>query len=324
MQSGARHWTALSVLAALTVSTGVSFVFFKASVLRQEPFAIGESTWFIGASNLVPRFGVGVLFLLALHGGRVLKLTRAEWTQGIFMALTSFSGCLFQVDGLQRTSAATTAFLTQFYVILIPIWWAIYHRRRPGWSVILGALLVLAGVAVLARIDWHTIRIGRGEAEVLLAAVFFSLLISSLNWPGFAANRSERTSAAMFLIEGLLFAVVALVTCRNSTNLTAPYFSFSWVWLSLAASVFGTVGPFLLMNRWQRFVTTTEAGLLYSFSPVIAAFSEVFIPAPLSRIAEIDYANQPLSLALVIGGALILGANVLIQLRPPPAPALSA
>ncbi|MDB6126150.1 MAG: protein of unknown function transrane [Verrucomicrobia bacterium] len=318
MRTGTRHWTALAVLAALTVSTGISFVLFKASILCQEPFAVGESTWFIGASNLVPRFSMGVLFLLALHGGRVLRLTRVEWTQALFMASTSFSGCLLQVDGLQRTTAATTAFVTQFYVILIPLWWAMVQRRRPSWTVMVGALLVFVGVAVLARVDWHTFRIGRGETEVILAAVFFSLLISSLNWPGFAANRAERTSAAMFLLEGLLFAGVSVVTCRNPANLIAPYFSASWFWVSLAAAIFGTVGPFLLMNRWQRFVTPTEAGLLYCFSPVIAALTEIVAPAPLSRLVGIDYANQPLTSALVVGGALILAANVLIQLKPAP------
>jgi drug/metabolite transporter (DMT)-like permease len=82
------------------------------------------------------------------------------------------------------------------------------------------------------------------------------------------------------------------------------------------AAVLGSAGPFLLMNYWQRFITTTEAGLLYSFSPVMAALTETFLPAPLSRWIGIDYANQPLTFSLIIGGALILGANVVIQLWP--------
>jgi drug/metabolite transporter (DMT)-like permease len=72
----------------------------------------------------------------------------------------------------------------------------------------------------------------------------------------------------------------------------------------------------VLMNHWQRFVPTTEAGLLYSFGPVVAALTEVFMPERLSRWVGIDYADQPLTFALVVGGALILGANVLIQLWP--------
>ena len=177
MNPRARHWTTLSVLAVSTVFSGGSFVLAKASVLAQLPFASGESTWFIAAANLAPRFGIGVLALLALYRSRVLQLTRLEWNQAIFMAVASFSGCMLQTDGLQRTSAATTAFLTQFYVILIPLWWALMQRRRPSWSMLLPALLVLTGVAILARVDWRTFRIGRGEAEILLATGFFSLLL---------------------------------------------------------------------------------------------------------------------------------------------------
>ena len=316
MNPRARHWTAMGVLAGTTVASGASFVLAKASVLSQLPFAAGESTWFIAAHNLTPRFAVGVLLLLALFGGRVLQLTRVEWTQAVFMAGTSFLGCMLQTDGLQRTTAATTAFLTQFYVILIPLWWALMRRKRPSWLVLPSSLLVLAGVAVLARVDWSAFRLGRGEAEILLGAGFFSLLLCSINWPAFASNRAERTSAGMFLIELGLFAAVSVATCREPAHLFAPYASPGWLGLVVVTAVVGTAGPFVLNNRWQRLVTPTEAGLLYSFSPVIAALTETALPALLSRWTGIDYANQPLTLVLVTGGALILGANVLIQLSP--------
>jgi drug/metabolite transporter (DMT)-like permease len=306
----------LTILGAITATTGVSFVLFKASVLAQEPFAAGESTWFIAAHNLTPRFAVGVLGLLALYGGRVLQLTRREWMQAVFMALMSFGGCLLQTDGLQRSTAATTAFLTQFYVILIPLWWALIQRRRPSGWVLLAAGLVLAGVAVLARVDWQAFRLGRGETEILLATFFFSLMLCAINWPAFATNRAERTTAAMFLLECGGFGVVSVATCRVPMHLVTPYASPSWLGLVVVTAVLGTAGPFLLMNRWQRFIPATEAGLLYSFGPVIAALTEVALPAALSRWVGIDYPNQPLTLALVTGGALILGANVLIQLKP--------
>lgn len=316
MNPRARHATALVILAASTVSSGAGFVFSKASVLAQLPFAAGESTWFISAHNLTPRFLLGALGLIAVYRGAVLRLTRSEWTQAVFMALVSFAGCMLQMDGLQRTSAATTCFLTQFYVILIPLGWAFVHRKRPTVTVLLACLLVLAGVAVLAHIDWRTFRIGRGEGEILLATIFFSLLLSSINWPGFATNRAEATSTIMFLLEGLMFAGLSLVTCRDSAHLFAPYTSPGWLGLMLAVTLLLTAGPFVIINRWQRFIPPAEAGLIYSVGPVLTALTEAVLPAVLAVWAGITYANQPLTSTLVIGGALILGANVLIQLWP--------
>ncbi len=316
MNPPARHATALAVLTLCTVIPGGAFVLAKASVLAQGPFAAGESSWFIAAHNLAPRFLLGVLVLVAVYGAAVLRLTRTEWKQAVFMAVMSFSGCLLQTDGLLRTSAATTAFLTQFYVILIPLWWAIVHRKRPTGTVLVACLLVLIGVGVLAHFDWRTFHVGRGESEILLATVFFSLMLCSLNWPAFAANRAERTSAARFLLEGALFAVVSVAVCRTPVHLVAPYASVSWLALMAATALLATAGPFVLMNRWQRFIPTAEAGLIYGLGPVFAALAEVFLPATLSRWTGIDYPNQPLTVTLVLGGALVLGANVLVQLWP--------
>ena len=86
----------------------------------------------------------------------------------------------------------------------------------------------------------------------------------------------------------------------------------------VASAVLGSVGPFVVMNHWQRFVTATEAGVLYSFGPVIATVAEVFLPAILSGWAGIAYANQPLTLSLFVGGALILAAYGLLQWKPAP------
>jgi drug/metabolite transporter (DMT)-like permease len=323
MTASSRHRTALTALALATVFSNAGFVLFKASVLAHQPFAVAESSWFLAAHELAPRFLIGTLLLAALFGRRVLQLTPGEWRQAVFMAVMSFGGCMLQLDGLQRTSAATTAFLTQFYVVLIPLWWALLHRERPGWRVPVACVLVLAGVAVLARVDWQTFRIGRGEAEVLLSAVFFSWLILSLNWPAFTANRAERTSAGMFLIEGGLFVGVSLATCRAPANLLAPYASPGWLGLMLTGTVLGTIGPFVVLNHWQRRITATAAGVLYSFGPFIATLAEVCLPAVISRGTGITYANQPLTLTLVAGGGFITLANVIIQLRPSPQPGQS-
>ncbi len=315
LTASARHRAALVALGAATVSSNVGFVLFKASVLAHQQHAVGESSWFVAVHDLAPRFLLGVILLALLFGARVLQLTRTEWRQAAFMAVTSFVGCMLQLDGLQYTSAATTSFLTQFYVVLIPLWWAVLHRERPDWRVPVACVLVLAGVAIIARVDWRTFTIGRGEAEVLLGAVCFSFLLVSLNWPAFAANRAERTSAGMFLLEGLGFALVSVLTVRTPAHLVEPFTAPGWVALMVASTVFGTIGPFVMLNQWQRFITATEAGVLYSFGPVIATLSEVFLPALISGWVGITYANQPLTVTLVIGGALIIAANGLLQLK---------
>ena len=70
------------------------------------------------------------------------------------------------------------------------------------------------------------------------------------------------------------------------------------------------------MNKWQPFITTTEAGLLYCSEPVFTALLALFLPAWFSLWGGLNYLNETLGVNLLVGGGLITLANVLIQLKP--------
>jgi drug/metabolite transporter (DMT)-like permease len=78
---------------------------------------------------------------------------------------------------------------------------------------------------------------------------------------------------------------------------------------------FCTIAAFLLMNRWQRQVTATEAGLVYCAEPVFVSLLALFLPGWLSHWAGVNYPNEQLTVRLLLGGGLITAANVLLQSR---------
>src|SRR5207247_3557171 len=78
---------------------------------------------------------------------------------------------------------------------------------------------------------------------------------------------------------------------------------------------FSTLGGYLLMNRWQPFLSATQAGLLYCLEPVFASLFALVLPEWFSAASGIHYPNEQFGASLLIGGSLITGANVLIQLR---------
>lgn len=293
--------------------SGVGFVIGKASLLVQAPWVPGENSWFIAAQNLAPRFFLTVLGLVAWRGRAALRLTAREWQQAAFMAVFSFIGCALQLDAMQYTTASTTAFLSQFYAVLLPLWVALAERRRPSVAAALALMAVVSGTAVLAGVSWERLQLGRGEVETLLAALSFSVLIYSLNWRRNAGNRAEATTAGMFMIEGVLFVALALGTARDVAHVVAPLASPAWVTLMLLAAVIATGGPFVVLNHWQRHVPATEAGLLYNLVPLFAALSELVLPRLFSGWLRIDYANTSLTLRLLVGGGLILAANAALQ-----------
>lgn len=315
-RSHPQHWQAIGGLLLANVFWGLSFPLIKAMVLAFAQVVPNAGDWFVTASVVAPRFGLGALTILLLQCRGAGRIARSEVRQGLWLGATMGAGMLFQTHGLQYTSASVSAFLTQFYAIMIPVWVAFRLRRRPPVTVWICSALVLAGVAILGRFDFRTLHLGRGEAETLLSSVFFMMQILVLGRREFADNRVLPVTMIMFALQFALFAVLAVATAPSASALVAPWRSEPWIAGTLALTLFCTLGSFLLMNKWQPLITTTEAGLIYTAEPVFASVMVLFLPGLFSAWAGFDYPNERLTWHLLLGGGLITVANVLIQLRP--------
>ena len=313
---------ALGMLLLANFYWGLSFPVIKAALLAQARLLPGTAGSFNTAAVLAPRFLLA-LALLALWrrwrpAGRAGGLTRGEVRQGLILGSCATGGMLLQIDGLRFTAATTSAFLTQFYAILIPVWLAVRRRRLPG-SITLGScILVLAGVAILGNFDWSQLRLGRGEWETLAASLFFMVQVLCLANPKYEGNRPQEITLVLFAVEAAAFTALAAATTPSLSALAVLAASGPWLGMTLVLAVCCTVGAFSLMNAWQPRITATEAGLIYCAEPVFASGLALFLPALLSRWAGIAYANEQASTSLVVGGGLITAANLLVQLRPDP------
>ena len=82
---------------------------------------------------------------------------------------------------------------------------------------------------------------------------------------------------------------------------------------------FCSIGAFTIMNTWQRHVPPVRAGLVYTSEPVFAAAYALFLPGLMTSWLSLEYANEQLTSSLVVGGILVVIANLLvIQSSPSP------
>lgn len=308
---------AIAMLLLANLFWGLSFPIIKAITLLHGMLLPAAGTWFSAIYTIAPRFWLAVVIFAAWRGRSLAGITRLELRQGITMGCFAAAGMLFQNDGLQFTAASTSAFLTQLYAVLIPVWLAVRARRNPGWLVWACCGLVLVGVAVLGRFDWHALRFARGEWETLLSSLFFMGQILWLEDRRFAANRPERLTFVIFATEAAIFGALTFATAPNWHALTTPWHSSAWIGLTLLLTVFCTIGAFSLMNHWQPKITATEAGLVYCFEPIFGSAMALFLPAWFSAWSGIWYVNERVTWTLLAGGGLITIANVAIQIRPP-------
>jgi len=187
--------------------------------------------------------------------------------------------------------------------------------------------MVLFGGAVLAGVEWGRLHLGRGEWETLAGSVFFTGQILWLDRPGFRANHVLRFTLVMFIVMALSTLPIAMVTARHPADLVSAYASPAALGLLAVLVALCTLVSFILANRWQPEVHATEAGLLYSTEPVFASLLVLFLPGIISRGSGVEYPNEQLTWNLLVGGGLILAANLGLQFFPvskpadrPPAP----
>lgn len=309
---------AILMLVLATLYWGVSFPITKTVAAMGHALVPDASSWFLSAMAVAPRFALAAFLVLIFRSKVDRNPTAPEIRQGLLIAFFGAAGALLQADGIQFTSSSTSAFLTQLSAILIPAWLALRRWRSPGAVVWICSGLVLAGVAVLSHVDWHNLRLGRGESETILCAVFFVGQILTLEQGTFMGNRAGVVTLVMFAAEGAAFLMLAAATAPRPEALLAPWRSGFWVVLTLVLTVVCTVGAFSIMNKWQPRITATEAGLIYCVEPLATAVFVLFIPAWLSRWSGIDYPNETATRSLIGGGGLITLANVIVLTRKQP------
>lgn len=321
MNARAAHTTALLMLLLTNFLWGFSFPLLKAIAFEHERLVPGGGNWFVTAMSLAPRFLLGAAFMLMVSWRQLRHATASERRQGLLLGVSASLGMLFQIDGLQTISASTSAFLTQFYAVMIPVWVAVRARRVPAPMVWLACGLVLAGVAILGQFDFRSFHLGRGEAETLLSSVFFMWQILLLEEKSFAGNRVLPVTTLMFGTQAIVFCVLALAVAPAPSAVLVPWTSPAWLGFTLVLTALCTIGAFLLMNRFQPSITATEAGLIYCTEPIFTSVLALFLPALLASWGRFTYENETLTWRLLAGGGLITAANLLLQLRPPARPA---
>lgn len=298
---------------------GLSFPITKALQLEQASRLSGAGSGFFAVWMQMTRFGLGALMLLpfTIAGGIA---TRSEIRQGLLLAFWGGTGLALQADGLAHTPASTSAFLTQAYCVILPLVSCVRLRRPPEARVVVSTLLVVAGCAMLSGLRPGDLRIGRGEAETLLAAVFFTIQILTLENPRYHVNRGLNVTFVMCLGIALIFLPVTLMFAPSPSAVIAAGASWPSITMILALALFCSIGAYLLMNHWQPRISATEAGLIYTTEPVFTAVYVLFLPGWISSWTGGGYANEHFGLANIIGGALIVAANVILHLKRAPHP----
>ncbi len=303
---------ARALLIGATLLWALSFPLVRGLELAQKAHVPQVSDSALACADMAIRFGLATLVLLPFYGRGLLNVTRAEWSQSIGLGLFAGVGLYFQTLGLAWTDASVSAFLTQLYTLIVPLIVALRDRRLPSPRVMVACVLVLIGVAMLSPGLMQHLRLGPGEMVIIISTLFLACQIVWVERPMYAANRSGLVTLIMFAILTAMFVVGYFGMGGAARDVVPLVGTPVLVEMTAVLVLFCTVVNYFIMNTWQRYISATEAGLIYCIEPVIATGLSSFLPGWISELAGISYPNEILGLALLLGGTLIVAATILV------------
>jgi drug/metabolite transporter (DMT)-like permease len=256
-----------------TLIWGATFVIIKSALTNVSPLL------FISL-----RFLTATLILLPFAFKMFRNINRQIFWDGIFLGLLYFIGFTTQTAGLKYTTATKSAFITGTFIIFTPVFQVLIERRSPAKRVLLGILLALTGLIFLTSKGDSLLGVfseisesfNIGDFLTLLCALFFALYLVYLD----IISKRNDYKPLVFLqvvvtgILGLLFSFLF-----NGWKIETIEFSFSssLLFAVLYTSIFATVLTTVIQTKYQKFVTPSVAGIIFSFEPIFAAVFAFFV-----------------------------------------------
>lgn len=271
------------------------------------------------------RFSLACALLRLTFPSLWRRASKREWQVGTTIAVFFYLGLICQVVGLASIPASRSGFLTSLATVFTPLVAWIVLRRRPSLGTAASVILALLGVSILSGMVkhahsgfeiapdvWQAWKVG--DSLTTLGALFFTGQVLLIDHFGRKLNSAAFTPGMFVTITflaALTFAVLLPFTGAKGSSgwldliRQAPFYS-----LLIILSVLCSLLPFWGMNKYQPHVTASQASVIYSLEPVFATGWALVVPGWISAFTGFTYANEVWSEPLVLGGSLILVANI--------------
>ena len=262
-----------------TAVWGGSFVVMKDSLERQDVI-----------SFLATRFLIAGLLMLAYRPYSLVGLGKTLWIRATFLGFLLAAGFIFQSVGLTKTTVSSTGFITGLYLVFTPlISWLLIKR----YILRLQLLAVFVATLGLYLIAYNGIEYGFGEFLVLISAVLFAMQIVAVGeWSN--GKNAYPLALIQILVAALLFVMISF-----KDGYQVPPDGSVWIAI-LFTALFATFLGFLIQVKAQSIMTATAAGVILAME------------VPFAFIFGLYFDNDPLTLRIASGGALVMGAMAMV------------
>jgi len=289
------HSTAVLIIAAAAVIWGLGFPATRIALSGGMP---------VGTLMSV-RFMVAGMLLAIIIRVRGIPIRRPGVVDGIWLGFILAVLFWLQTDGMRFTTTAKSGFITGLYVLFTPLI-AVTIGQRVKPASLLGAVIATYGLYLLVHLPggwwsgWN-----RGDIEILGCALLCGVHIVMMG--GFSRRSNPWLLACSQVITCGILSVGIAVAQSLDTGFQSALQGLTngpALLATLYMAIFCTVFAFWAQATAQTKLGPTEAAILFSLEPVVAAVLSVF------------WLKEPMSFRQVLGGALIVAAMIVAEALP--------
>jgi drug/metabolite transporter (DMT)-like permease len=247
----------LLALVGVTVVWGVTFVQVQDAIALYPLFAF-----------LAVRFVISTVVLAPFAFGTLLRLPRSGYIVGIGVGGLLAAAYALQTAGLDRTTVASTGFITGLYVVFTPLLALAFFGTAVPRALWLGIALSVVGLLLLNGVPGGSTL---GNVLVLGNAAFQALQITAME--RYAPRYDPR--ALTFLQMGTAAVAFTAITLALG-DFEVPHGRTVWSALIVTGVFAGALG-YLIATWVQARTTAARAALVFTLEAPFAALAGVLL-----------------------------------------------
>ena len=279
------------LLVFVTLIWGATFVVIKYALADISPLLFNAVRMLLAATCLG-----------ALYWKQIIRIHLSTFRSGLMVGIFLWAGYEFQTTGLRLTTPSKSGFITGISVVLVPLFLAMFWKRRVNHWTLLGVAAAFCGLALMTipsggmggYADWS--KVNAGDILTLACAAAFAFQIIFLG----RATQKHSFQPIAFL-QTAVAAVLMLITIPLAEKAHVVW-SSRVIWAIVTTGVLGTALAFTIQAWAQQFTPPTHTALIFSLEPVFAWLTSYVV------------LHERLGARLAAGAFLILAGVLLSEL----------
>ncbi len=230
------------------------------------------------------RFSIAAIIFLPFVYASLKKANKQTLIAGAVLGFFYFTGFTAQSLGLNLTTATKSGFITGTFVVFIPILQLIIEKRKPKWFNVLSVLLVLVGLIILSSKGSNAIdfikQLGtdfnQGDLLTLICSLLFAFQVVYVD-----VYTKKYDYLPMVFVQLLVTGIGGFILSFifSISNLETVKFTFNTTVITaiLYTAIFASIIATVIQLKFQKFVSPTKAGIIFSIEPIFASVFAYFL-----------------------------------------------